>query len=77
MAWVVAMVVTTSSISAICVTPVRPSNLFTANALRKFVFLALAELIEVWGWVFRILVSEEWEIATEQCLERTLQISLA
>jgi hypothetical protein len=77
MVWVVAMVVTTSSTSAMCVTPLRLSNLFTANASRKFAFLAAAEVIEVWGSVFRILLSAEWEIGTPQYLERTLHISLA
>ncbi|MBL4573284.1 MAG: hypothetical protein JKY86_09450 [Gammaproteobacteria bacterium] len=77
MAWVVAMVVTTSSISAMCVTPERPSHLLTVNALRKFAFLAAAEVIEVWGSVFRIFLSALWAVGTPQYSVRTLHISLA
>ena len=70
------MVVTTASISAMCVTPVRLSDLLTLNLLRKFAFLAAAELIEVCGCVFRALLRVQWEIETPQCLARTLPISL-
>ena len=77
MAWVVAMVVTISSISAMCVTPTRLSDLLTLNALRKFAFLAAAELNEVCGCVFRVLRRAQWAIETPQYLARTLPISLA
>jgi len=45
--------------------------------LRKFAFLEAAELIEVCGCVFRVLLRAQWEIETPQCLARTLLISLA
>ena len=77
MTWVVAMVVITSSIGAMCVTPVGLSDLLTSNALRKFVLLAGVELIEVCGIVFLVLLRAQWEIETPQCLVRTLPISLA
>ena len=61
-AWVVARVFTTPSISAMCVTPVRLSDLLMSNPLRKFAFLAAAELIEVCGCVFRVLHMAQWKI---------------